>query len=103
MLIEFCGAGFSLWGLVLAKIKPHRLKPAPLKAYDLWTLDRREFSSRDKCSDTIALGDREQEMRRIVGAVMDRHLRRDAARNTADPDEFEIISGDIVVRALDFD
>src|ERR1700692_4729517 len=25
------GAGFSLWGLVLAKTKTHRLKPAPLK------------------------------------------------------------------------
>ncbi len=24
------GAGFSLWGLVLASTKPHRLKPAPL-------------------------------------------------------------------------
>ena len=24
------GAGFSLWGLVLARTKPHRLKPAPL-------------------------------------------------------------------------
>jgi hypothetical protein len=24
------GAGFSLWGFVLARTKPHRLKPAPL-------------------------------------------------------------------------
>ena len=23
------GAGFSLWGFVLARTKPHRLKPAP--------------------------------------------------------------------------
>jgi hypothetical protein len=27
----FGGAGFSLWGLVLARSKPHRLKPAPLR------------------------------------------------------------------------
>jgi hypothetical protein len=46
----------------LARIKTYRLKPAPLKAYDLWTHDRREFSSGDKCSDAIALGDREQKM-----------------------------------------
>ena len=26
------GTGFSLWGLVLAATKPHRLKPVPLKA-----------------------------------------------------------------------
>jgi hypothetical protein len=25
----FCGAGFSLWVLVLARTKTHRLKPAP--------------------------------------------------------------------------
>jgi hypothetical protein len=103
MLIEFCSAGFCLWGLVLAKIKLHRLNPVLLKAYDLWTLDRREFSSGDKCSDAIAFGDWEQEMRWAFGVVMYGHLRRDAARNMADPDEFEIISGGIVVRAFDFD
>jgi hypothetical protein len=27
-----CDIGFSLWGLVLAKPKPHRLKPMPRKA-----------------------------------------------------------------------
>jgi len=27
----FGGAGFSLWGLVLARSKSHRLKPAPLE------------------------------------------------------------------------
>jgi hypothetical protein len=28
--MEVCGAGFSLWGLVLARAKTHRLKPVPL-------------------------------------------------------------------------
>jgi hypothetical protein len=28
---ELSGAGFSLWGLVCARTKFHRLKPAPLK------------------------------------------------------------------------
>jgi hypothetical protein len=32
---EKCGTGFSLWGLVLAATKPHRLKPALLKAQNL--------------------------------------------------------------------
>src|ERR1039458_7864086 len=37
----FSGAGFSLWGLVragstLPATKPHRLKPAPLKAASRW-------------------------------------------------------------------
>jgi len=27
---DSCGAGFSLWGFVLARTKPHRLEPAPL-------------------------------------------------------------------------
>jgi hypothetical protein len=30
MYTDFSGAGFSLWGLVLARSNPHRLKPAPL-------------------------------------------------------------------------
>src|SRR5258708_597483 len=29
---EFSGAGFSLWGFVIARTKTHRLKPAPLKS-----------------------------------------------------------------------
>ena len=29
------GTGFSLWGLVLAATKPHRLKPVPLRAPNL--------------------------------------------------------------------
>jgi hypothetical protein len=28
--MEVCGTGFSLWGLVLARAKTHRLKPVPL-------------------------------------------------------------------------
>ena len=30
----FSGAGFSMWGSILARTKPHRLKPAPLKHSD---------------------------------------------------------------------
>jgi hypothetical protein len=30
--IDFSGAGFSLWVLVLARTNPHRLKPVLLKA-----------------------------------------------------------------------
>src|SRR6202140_3304066 len=30
MALWFGGAGFSLWGVVLARFKTHRLKPAPL-------------------------------------------------------------------------
>src|SRR5579864_8247633 len=33
--IDFSGAGFSLWVLVLARTNPHRLKPAPLKTHKL--------------------------------------------------------------------
>src|ERR1700733_10270424 len=29
-----CGAGFSLWGFILARPKTRRLKPAPLSAYE---------------------------------------------------------------------
>jgi hypothetical protein len=29
--IGFSGTGFSLWGLILAGTKTHRLKPVPLK------------------------------------------------------------------------
>ena len=30
------GTGFSLWGFVLATIKPHRLKPVPLDLYRIF-------------------------------------------------------------------
>src|SRR5579864_3031687 len=30
-ICDSSGAGFSLWGFVLARTKPHRLKPAPPK------------------------------------------------------------------------
>ena len=71
-------------------------------AAELLALHGREFSSGDKCSDAITLGDREQEMRWAVGVVMNGHLRRSGVRYMADSDKFEIVSGDIIVRALDF-
>ena len=42
-------------------------------------------------------------MRRAIGIVMDGNLRRAAARNMADSDQFEIIVGDFIVSALDLD
>jgi hypothetical protein len=29
LFVGLSGTGFSLWGLILASIKPHRLKPVP--------------------------------------------------------------------------
>ena len=68
-----------------------------------WALHGRELSSGDKSSDAIAPGNREQEMRRAIGIVMYRNLRRAAARNMAGSDQLEIIIGGVIVRALDFD
>jgi hypothetical protein len=70
---------------------------------DSRALHRRKLASGDKCPDEIALGDREQEMRRAVGIVVDGNLRIAGARDMADSDQFEIILGDVIVRALDFD
>src|ERR1700722_18336782 len=69
---------------------------------ELLALNGREFSSGDKGSDAITLGDREQEVRWAVGVVMNGHLRRSGVRYMADSDKFEIVSGDIIVRTLDF-
>lgn len=66
-------------------------------------LDGRKVASGDKRSDAVALGDREQKIRRAVGIVVDGNLRIAGARDMADSDQFEIILGDVIVRALDFD
>ena len=70
---------------------------------DSRALDGRKVASGDKRSDAVALGDREQKIRRAVGIVVDGNLRIAGARDMADSDQLEIILGDVIVRALDFD
>jgi hypothetical protein len=64
-----------------AFVKLHKIQRSQEWLYytELRTLNGREFSSGDKCSDAIALGDWEQEMRWAIGVVIDSYLRRLAA------------------------
>src|SRR5882672_2947046 len=58
-LSRLSGAGFSLWGLVLASTKPHRLKPAP--QVPLWFFRDIRFKVRHALPAPVFLDENVQE------------------------------------------
>ncbi len=78
-------------------------KPAQAGVPVLRALHGRKLSPGNKCSNAIALGDWQQQMRWMIGTVVHGYSRRGAAGNMADSDQLKIVLRGVVVGALDFD
>ena len=78
---------------------PANVSQGTAEALGLW--EWRQRSAGDKCSDAIALGDRQQQMGRKFSIVLHGHVRSDPSRQVTDTNRFQSILRQIIIGALD--